>query len=98
MSNNSKFRAFSPPKPSGLLGPNFAGGALSDDELRAYAATAGQPSVDVSVLRKLVMHGRAESFRLAVPTEANGDWGANQPTGANDPIDQWLFAVFWVFP
>ena len=55
-----------------LLGPNFAGGALSDDELRAYAATAGQPSVDVSVLRKLVMHGRAESFRLAVPTEANG--------------------------
>lgn len=43
-----------------------------DDELKAHAAIQGQPTVDVFVLRKLVTQGRAESFRLAVPTEANG--------------------------
>ena len=74
------------PKTSGLLGPKFAGGALSDDELRAYAATAGQPSVDVSVLRKLLTHGRAESFRLAVPTEANGDWVKQQLRSDQGPL------------
>lgn len=57
----------------GLLGPKFAGCDLSDAELQAHAAIQGQPqSVDVSVLRKLVTQGRAESFRLAVPTESNG--------------------------
>eukprot|EP00435_Cladocopium_sp_Y103_P043267 s2016_g12.t1 len=57
----------------GLLGPRFAGCDLSDAELQAHAAIQGQPqSVDVSVLRKLVTQGRAESFRLAVPTESNG--------------------------
>ena len=48
---------------------------VKDDELKAHAAIQGQPTVDVKVLRKLVMQGRAESFRLAVPTEANGREG-----------------------
>ncbi|CAK9073441.1 NudC domain-containing protein 1 [Durusdinium trenchii] len=55
-----------------ILGSKFAGCELSDDELKAHAAIQGQPTVDVFVLRKLVTQGRAESFRLAVPTEANG--------------------------
>ncbi|CAE7516983.1 trmA [Symbiodinium pilosum] len=58
-----------------LLGPRFAGCSLSDEELRAYAAGQGQAGVDLAVLRKLVMQGRAESFRLAVPTAANGREG-----------------------
>jgi len=57
-----------------LLGPKFAGCSLSDDELRTHAAAAGQP-VEPSVLRTLMMQGRAESFRLAVPTDANGREG-----------------------
>eukprot|EP00931_Biecheleriopsis_adriatica_P116485 TRINITY_DN92123_c0_g1_i1.p1 TRINITY_DN92123_c0_g1~~TRINITY_DN92123_c0_g1_i1.p1 ORF type:complete len:342 (+),score=78.43 TRINITY_DN92123_c0_g1_i1:43-1026(+) len=54
-----------------LLGPSFAGCNLSDDELRVQAAVQGQ-QVEPSVLRSLMMAGRAESFRLAVPTDANG--------------------------
>ena len=39
----------------------------SDCRLSHLFASAGR-----SVLRKLVTEGRAESFRLAVPTESNG--------------------------
>lgn len=54
-----------------LLGPEFAGCSLSDDELRAHSSTAGQ-AVDISVLRAIMEKGSAEHFRLAVPTDENG--------------------------
>lgn len=57
-----------------LLGPRFAGCSLSDEELSVQAMASGQ-SVDAKVLRSLMMSGRAESFRLAVPTDANGREG-----------------------
>jgi len=54
-----------------LLGPQFAGCGLSDEELRAHAATAGQ-TVDIKVLRAIMEKGSCEHFRLAVPTAGNG--------------------------
>mmetsp|Transcript_42155 Transcript_42155/g.68280 ORF Transcript_42155/g.68280 Transcript_42155/m.68280 type:complete len:328 (-) Transcript_42155:89-1072(-) len=57
-----------------LLAAKFAGCSLTDDELRVHAATAGQ-AIGISTLRTVMMQGRAESFRLAVPTDANGRVG-----------------------
>ena len=37
-----------------------------------FPPLCGRPQSERSVLRKLVTQGRAESFRLAVPTESNG--------------------------
>lgn len=55
-----------------LLGPSFAGDAgKSDAELLAHAATMGQ-QVSADALRSVLAQGGAETFRLAVPTDANG--------------------------
>lgn len=75
----ASFEELSGPRSGGdalptLLSSRFSGCSLTDDELSAHAATAGQ-AVEISVLRALMMKGSAESFRLAVPTEANGREG-----------------------
>merc|ERR1719362_358746 len=49
-----------------LLGPEFAGCGLSDEELRAHASTSGR-AVDIKVLRSIMEKGSCEHFRLSVP-------------------------------
>jgi len=57
-----------------LLGPEFAGGDVPDSALEAHAAASGQ-AISLPALRAVLARGGAESFRLAVPTEANGGEG-----------------------
>jgi len=55
----------------GLLAKAFSGGTVPDEKLRETAEQAGQ-AVSIEALRKTVLAGGAETFRLAVPTDANG--------------------------
>lgn len=59
-----------------VLGPKFAGGDMTDEELLAHAAKLGHGSaVSAEAMRAVMAQGGAESFRLAVPTEGNGREG-----------------------
>lgn len=58
-----------------LVAPNYAGSAgVSDDAILAQAAQMGQ-QVGLEAMRAVMAQGGAESFRLAVPTDANGREG-----------------------
>jgi len=55
-----------------VLGPEFAGDAgVTDAQLMAQAAQMGQ-AVSADAMRAVMAKGGAETFRLAVPTDANG--------------------------
>jgi len=57
-----------------ILGPSYSGGDASDEALQAQLSSMGQ-AVSLSALRSVMAKGGAESFRLAVPTDANGREG-----------------------